>query len=277
MAVDQLLNQLKGFFLNKKSATFKAIENGVVFLILYGLEELMERNIPCPCVLVQNSVYALLFFLFPSVILFLISLLLQFDSYQWHWCKESCKCSITCTSLPIILFCKAAIPPALWIFILFLDGDYYACAEMMEGGKANRTTCAEFSCQKQPINLLSDLHRHCYTSQLIGSILFFVFLVFIISLHCLRHCTCMEKYYYKIEYDSMRGEEENEQIMEKLKTEAGKQVKTKPVGRIEDLLKIILPNYTRQQNIDSEGNETDSAEADDFFTAGYGFQNKTSV
>ncbi|XP_059495594.1 uncharacterized protein LOC132206235 [Stegostoma tigrinum] len=151
----------------------------VLFLVLSGLEELLERQMPCPCTsLDSNHTYTGLFFGFPAVILLLISLLLQFELYQFRFCCErgsgntgahqetsiferQC-CFLVCKSL--LLLWKILIPPILWISILLLDGDYYACAKI-DITEVGNTTCAKFQCDRGLGSFLTGQRHHCDLSR----------------------------------------------------------------------------------------------------------------
>ncbi|XP_078422385.1 uncharacterized protein LOC144695358 isoform X2 [Cetorhinus maximus] len=102
--------------------------------------------------------------------------------------------------------------------MLFLDGDYYTCAEIMKDKKVTKKMCAEFNCNDNDSSVLSELHRHCDKSRFIGGVLIFIFLVLLLLLYSLHRCTwCnMKNYYYKNEYDSMRGRLKEDLMMKAL-------------------------------------------------------------
>ncbi|XP_072329655.1 uncharacterized protein [Scyliorhinus torazame] len=227
------ITQLREFFKNSNSVV--VIQNTVLFLILYGLEELLEKHIPCPCSTGANSIYAWMFFLFPSIILFMISLLLHFELHQCYWC---CRCGGTakkrtpgqgpaemeteapketseevpekghqCDIAPVISFFRILMAPVLWISILFLDGDYYTCAEIMKDEKVKNTTCAEFNCKGDPHHFVSGQQRHCDKSRLIGGNLIFTFVAVLLLLYFINYCAAckMKKPLSKNESNSMQG------------------------------------------------------------------------
>ncbi|XP_038672638.1 calcium homeostasis modulator protein 5-like [Scyliorhinus canicula] len=228
-----IISQLKEFLQNNNSVV--VIQNTVLFLILYGLEELLEKHIPCPCSTEANFIYAWMFFLFPSLILLMMSLLLHFELHQCYWC---CRCGSTakkrtpgqgpaemdmedpektpekepekghqCDITPVISFFRILMAPVLWLSILFLDGDYYTCAEIMKDEKVKNTTCAEFNCKGDPHHFISGQQRHCDKSRLIGGNLIFTFLALLLLLYFIRYCaTCkMKKALCENESNSMHG------------------------------------------------------------------------
>ncbi|XP_078422463.1 uncharacterized protein LOC144695450 [Cetorhinus maximus] len=160
----EIFNQLKELLLNNTSTTFKVIGNAMLFLLFFGLGELLEKDIACPCAISRaKTIYTVLFFVFPSVLFFFISLLLQFVSCQWHClCNKYAACktiqsknflqianSETCCMRCIILWgfmlLRLCIPSVIWMAVLFLDGDYFACAQLIN---VNYTVCAEFNCNQ---------------------------------------------------------------------------------------------------------------------------------
>ncbi|XP_041069566.1 calcium homeostasis modulator protein 5-like isoform X2 [Carcharodon carcharias] len=231
----EIFNQLKELLQNNTSTTFKVIGNAMLFLFLYGLEELLEKDIACPCTSsLANITYTVLFFVFPSVLLFLIRLMLQFVSYQWHRLCNNCaarrpiqrkslmqianskpRCK-ECYFLRVWMLFRLCVPSVIWMAVLFLDGDYYACAWQES---ENYTVCAEFNCNKISIRLRSDTHL-CHDSRLIGAVTLFIFLIVLITFNCLHHCG--QEKYCKI-YEDLYAEHEQKMIMSKLKEEAAKQ------------------------------------------------------
>ncbi|XP_043534005.1 calcium homeostasis modulator protein-like [Chiloscyllium plagiosum] len=222
---------LKNLFKNSNATI---IGNTMLVLILYGLQILLDKHIPCPCTgHEQNLNFARLFFCVPSVILLLMRLLLQLDSHQWH-CYEDCRTSWKFILIYSKLVFQLFLPSVIWICVLFLDGDYYACSVIMENGTVSGQTCAKFSCQK-------PLHQECDHSRYIGSIFISVFLVALLITSCLSYCTCCntENYYYKYQCDAMHKKEKL--IMEEVKRRADEKAKKLFNEKKNELDSLLVP------------------------------------
>ncbi|XP_078063797.1 uncharacterized protein LOC144489827 isoform X1 [Mustelus asterias] len=154
-------------------------------------------------------------FCLPSGILLLISVMLHRELYQCHYCTKctksintdqapktccgyGCGCCFFYSFRSIFLFFKLLLPPVLWIVILFLDGNYYTCAEIMKDEKVTNKTCAEFNCKREIRNFLSGQQYHCDISR---------------------------DYYYKNECDFMREQKKKMLIMEALGNKADEEAK----------------------------------------------------
>ncbi|XP_078063798.1 uncharacterized protein LOC144489827 isoform X2 [Mustelus asterias] len=183
-------------------------------------------------------------FCLPSGILLLISVMLHRELYQCHYCTKctksintdqapktccgyGCGCCFFYSFRSIFLFFKLLLPPVLWIVILFLDGNYYTCAEIMKDEKVTNKTCAEFNCKREIRNFLSGQQYHCDISRFIGGILIFLFLAILLFVYSFQYCTCcdMKDYYYKNECDFMREQKKKMLIMEALGNKADEEAK----------------------------------------------------
>ncbi|XP_060706630.1 calcium homeostasis modulator protein 5-like [Hemiscyllium ocellatum] len=232
-----------------KNSKATIIGNTMLVLILYGLQILLDKHIPCPCTgHEQNFNFAWLFFCVPSAILLLIRLLLQLGSHQWH-CNEDCR---TCWKFILIyskLVFQLFLPSMIWIFVLLLDGDYYACSVIMENGTVSGQTCAHFSCQ-QP------LHQECDHSRYVGSICIFVFLVVLLITHCLSYCLCCntENYYYKYQCDTMCKEQQEELIMEAVERTADEKAK-RLFNKMQNKLRSLLVSASEEHLLRDDTND----------------------
>ncbi|XP_072329654.1 uncharacterized protein [Scyliorhinus torazame] len=267
----EILNNIKGLLLNNDATSIKVVGNVLLFLFLYGLEEILEENIPCPCqesnatatmAIHPNLVYTILFFTFPSVVLFGISLLVQLRSREWHYCCNNCascrstklntltqaaasKCCCKCVLRRFFLSGKLLIPSVIWMTILFLDGDHFACAGLKN---LNYTKCAAFNCNNIDIHFRVKEQGLCETSRLIGSILltsFIIVMLFFSGLHhqfnCDRRIYCQR---YALEFEK----EEEKLIMEELKKNATETAKIQFEGKSREICDIVFSVFGTQQN-----------------------------
>ncbi|XP_072405901.1 uncharacterized protein [Chiloscyllium punctatum] len=187
-------SKLLRFLQNSDTGTSAVFWAGGI-VVLYQLEETLGRHIPCPCMSAASNVqYVWMFFSIPATILFVLGVLLQFEQKkcqesesnwrkEWNWrtfcCfnsfrawKHEC-CSTKLVMIIIVIFCKALSLSLIWIGMLFLDGDYYACSMIMDNAKVNSTICSKLSCEQNPTFFLHEYGRLCDDSRVIG-----------ISLHC---------------------------------------------------------------------------------------------
>lgn len=88
-----------------------------VFLgfILAGLEKLVEIDFACPCDPKFNALFVSAYFIVPAVIASVLMLIAQ--ECKRHSCQDWEN---------LVLF--GTVPATMWITLLFLDGQYYACA-----------------------------------------------------------------------------------------------------------------------------------------------------
>ncbi|KAA0712094.1 hypothetical protein E1301_Tti012829 [Triplophysa tibetana] len=96
-------------------------------LLLIGLEVLVESHLSCPCIYCWNTwLIALIFFGPFGFLLLLMCFLLRPCRHKcWCFCCENLS-SDEKNYLKALGHCL--IPPVMWIIILFIDGDYVACA-----------------------------------------------------------------------------------------------------------------------------------------------------
>ncbi|KAF1393102.1 hypothetical protein PFLUV_G00034980 [Perca fluviatilis] len=79
-----------------------------------GLEKLVELEFECPCNPTWNGVFSSAFFIIPAVMAFTLMLIIQ-----------GCRCDMWCRK-PVTL--SSFVPAIVWLILLFLDGQYFACA-----------------------------------------------------------------------------------------------------------------------------------------------------
>ncbi|XP_061819537.1 calcium homeostasis modulator protein 6 [Nerophis lumbriciformis] len=90
------------------------VSNVAFGFILMGLEKLVELEFECPCNPKWNGVFSSAFFVIPAVMAFTLMLIIQ--GCRWHtWCRRSVSLS-------------SFVPAVVWLILLFLDGQYFACA-----------------------------------------------------------------------------------------------------------------------------------------------------
>uniref|UniRef100_UPI00398E32D2 uncharacterized protein isoform X1 n=1 Tax=Pristiophorus japonicus TaxID=55135 RepID=UPI00398E32D2 len=172
MAMEKdILSKLKDSLPDIKSGALKVFGNVVLSLILYGFEELMEKEIQCPCALKSNGKYISFTFIIPAILLFLISLLALKDSQIW--CKL-CQCYKQEDKYKRLLLClfilmtmvKASTPAMIWVVLLFLDGDYYACSNLMGKNETASVEACVSTCNKNFSEIPVTLQKLCFTSQM---------------------------------------------------------------------------------------------------------------
>lgn len=88
--------------------------NTAIISILVGLEKMVDVEFECPCYPPWNMVLALGFFIIPSIMAVLLMLLIQ--NYSWKDKDRLCK------------IVSSFVPAIVWLVILFLDGQYFCCA-----------------------------------------------------------------------------------------------------------------------------------------------------
>ncbi|KAJ8343468.1 hypothetical protein SKAU_G00307970 [Synaphobranchus kaupii] len=90
------------------------VSNVAFGFILMGLEKLVELEFQCPCNPKWNGTFSSAFFVIPAVMAFTLMLIIQGCRCHMHWPK----------SLSVSSF----VPAVVWLILLFLDGQYFACA-----------------------------------------------------------------------------------------------------------------------------------------------------
>ncbi|KAF4100138.1 hypothetical protein G5714_018334 [Onychostoma macrolepis] len=88
--------------------------NAIIGFLMVGLEKLVEMDFACPCNPKMNLMFSVAYFVVPA----LFSSALMF-------CIQSPQCK---TKYLLSTF-NCIIPAAVWIMLLFFDGQYLACAQ----------------------------------------------------------------------------------------------------------------------------------------------------
>uniref|UniRef100_UPI00398F2F39 calcium homeostasis modulator protein 6-like isoform X2 n=1 Tax=Pristiophorus japonicus TaxID=55135 RepID=UPI00398F2F39 len=261
MAMEKdILSKLKDSLPDIKSGALKVFGNVVLSLILYGFEELMEKEIQCPCALKSNGKYISFTFIIPAILLFLISLLALKDSQIW--CKL-CQCYKQEDKYKRLLLClfilmtmvKASTPAMIWVVLLFLDGDYYACSNLMGKNETASVEACVSTCNKNFSEIPVTLQKLCFTSQLIGGILLVGMLAVLLLIYFLRQYAhgCAMKSYDEFEHDCLRIEEEVMLIRTALKNRAVKKAKEGCATKISEIFPSNKQSQTGTQS--GPGNE----------------------
>lgn len=90
------------------------VSNVAFGFILMGLEKLVELEFECPCNPKWNGLFSSAFFIIPAVMAFTLMLIIQ-----------GCRCDTWCRKT--VSF-SSFVPAIVWLILLFLDGQYFACA-----------------------------------------------------------------------------------------------------------------------------------------------------
>ncbi|XP_061621629.1 calcium homeostasis modulator protein 6 [Phyllopteryx taeniolatus] len=90
------------------------VSNVAFGFILMGLEKLVELEFECPCNPTWNGVFSSAFFIIPAVMAFTLMLIIQ-----------GCRCDAWCHRSVSL---SSVVPAVVWLILLFLDGQYFACA-----------------------------------------------------------------------------------------------------------------------------------------------------
>ncbi|XP_078422464.1 uncharacterized protein LOC144695451 [Cetorhinus maximus] len=263
----EICEQLKNLLLNNTST--KVIGNAVLYLFLYGLEELLEKDIACPCATrLDNNIYAVLFFTLPSLLLFSISLLLQLVTRQWYGLCNNCAacktiqskslvqiadsktCTMRCCLLWGFMLVRLCFPSVIWMAVLFLDGDYFACAQLIN---VNYTVCAEFSCNEIPISLRSEIQHPCHVSRLTGALLLFITILTLIIFYYCHHQLDYDQREYCKKYDDVYANQEETMIMSKLTEEADKRAKVDFEEWRTSICNQVFSDFKTKQNTSGAG------------------------
>ncbi|KAK9978835.1 hypothetical protein ABG768_020573 [Culter alburnus] len=167
-------------------------------ILLIGLEALLDQYFSCPCKVHQNGKLTVFIFIGPALFTFcLMFLYLRPFRHEWFHCPDPEK-DDTQKNWPKVLI-SCLVPPVMWIFLLFLDGDYFACGMTDWDGcyvfnkKMNMSWCHPFpegnnmwcnTSSEEPKNPSSEDHeKMCRTleyfheSQFIGYCMISVFSV----------------------------------------------------------------------------------------------------
>ncbi|XP_060706834.1 calcium homeostasis modulator protein 6-like [Hemiscyllium ocellatum] len=215
-----MLEKLQESFLNAKAGVFQVLVNFIVFLILYGVECQLDNEIQCPCHLPSNIRYISITFVFPAMSLFIVGLLvqsyLQKLCHLW-WSKQKVEYRPPTPIPSLLTVCKASIPAILWIILLLLNGNYYACSKLI--GRSE--TACESKCNGNSSEIVQD---YCIASQFIGNLALVILLSALAIFYFLQSCSDW-KSKYMFEYNCKCKKEEAKLLGEKLKAKAAEAVK----------------------------------------------------
>ncbi|KAM4744111.1 calcium homeostasis modulator protein 5 [Anableps anableps] len=90
------------------------VSNVAFGFILMGLEKLVELEFECPCNPTWNGAFSSAFFIIPAVMAFTLMQIIQ-----------GCRCNMWCRKMVSL---SSFVPAVVWLILLFLDGQYFACA-----------------------------------------------------------------------------------------------------------------------------------------------------
>ncbi|KAK2894394.1 hypothetical protein QQF64_012777 [Cirrhinus molitorella] len=90
------------------------VSNVAFGFILMGLEKLVELEFECPCNPAWNGLFSSTFFIIPAVMAFALMMIIQ-----------GCRCDVWCRRTVSL---SSFVPAVVWLILLFLDGQYFACA-----------------------------------------------------------------------------------------------------------------------------------------------------
>ncbi|XP_029010643.1 uncharacterized protein LOC114857894 [Betta splendens] len=175
------IDKLKSEFLNSPLAS-----NVVLGLILTGLEKAVEVEFACPCDPKWNALFTAAYFILPGVAVSVLMLVIKgIISCKCNICQEGDpSCSYECK------ICKewknfiyGLVPIIIWLVLVFLDGQYFACANTNWSGRYIIVDKAEPQRWCEPANGTSYMERMSLTqrwyfhSQVIGFAILFGCLV----------------------------------------------------------------------------------------------------
>lgn len=183
-----LVKKLQEFL--KPYAVFSSVP---LSLLLIGLEAVMDLHFTCPC---RSGLNALLTAsIFTGPVLFTFALMfyqLRPLTRGWFHCPPEAN-DDTQQNCPKA-FASCLIPPVMWIFLLFLHGEYFACGMTDWKGvyvfdkELNRSWCKPTE-KMQNETVLRDLTRkYIHESQHAGYVWITVFSVLVIVVVGIYDC-----------------------------------------------------------------------------------------
>ncbi|XP_052387700.1 calcium homeostasis modulator protein 4 [Carassius gibelio] len=90
------------------------VSNVAFGFILMGLEKLVELEFECPCNPAWNGLFSSAFFIIPAIMALALMMIIQ-----------GCRCDAWCRRTVSL---SSFVPAVVWLILLFLDGQYFACA-----------------------------------------------------------------------------------------------------------------------------------------------------
>ncbi|XP_030012067.1 calcium homeostasis modulator protein-like [Sphaeramia orbicularis] len=91
-------------------------------LLLIGMEKVLEAEFVCPCLPDMNFRYAVVHFVAPSCLLFMVMFSI----------RSSSDC---CSKETWVLMVKSLVLPFTWVFLLLMDGRYFVCGKSYWPGR----------------------------------------------------------------------------------------------------------------------------------------------
>lgn len=179
---DCLSSVLKKIYAFLKRHSFLIIF--LLSLLLIGFEEFMEAKVfSCPCRHDLNVQLTVCIFIGPA--LFIFELLFLFLRPFREKCSRFSAGADDDTQLNCPkAFTSCLIPPVMWVIILLLDGDYFACAMTYWKGifafdnQLNRSWCKPTEKFRNVTALQNLTQTHIHQSQIYGYGVSTVFIVF---------------------------------------------------------------------------------------------------
>ncbi|KAI7802613.1 calcium homeostasis modulator protein 4 [Triplophysa rosa] len=156
------------------------VSNVAFGFILMGLEKLVELEFECPCDPAWNGLFSSAFFMIPAVMALAIMMIVQ-----------GCRCEV---SRRRSVSLSSVVPAVVWLILLFLDGQYLACAMTDWHGRyvivdkaAPQKWCEPTQDQESvsPRDLMLRSQRLFVESQVIGIVLL-IFICFGLVVYVIR-------------------------------------------------------------------------------------------
>ncbi|XP_056622118.1 calcium homeostasis modulator protein 4 [Triplophysa dalaica] len=162
------------------------VSNVAFGFILMGLEKLVELEFECPCDPMWNGLFSSAFFIIPAVMALAIMMIVQ-----------GCRCEV---SRRRSVSLSSVVPAVVWLILLFLDGQYLACAMTDWHGRyvivdkaAPQKWCEPTQDQESvsPRDLMLRSQRLFVESQVIGIVLL-IFICFGLVVYVIRE-SCQQE------------------------------------------------------------------------------------
>ncbi|XP_062903515.1 uncharacterized protein LOC134346140 [Mobula hypostoma] len=169
--------------------------------------------------------------------------------------SASCGCWNTCRKIcyGLNILMQVSIPSIIWVVILLLDGDYFACYYAPSVNQTHgHQKCKEFC----SLETLSSLREHCFTSRKIGSILLVSSVVFLVLLKFTPRwtsCDFTEEGYYEFKYQRAVEKKKLSKMKEQLGKRAAETANTEARKLISEL-KLSRSDQGEQDSNQGEQN-----------------------
>ncbi|XP_055365648.1 uncharacterized protein LOC114857907 [Betta splendens] len=138
---DLFLSRLKNEIIKSPLAS-----NVLLGLILTGLENFIDMEFACPCDPAFNAFFASVYLFFPGVTASVLMLVTQ-----------GCRCKAQQELEKVLLI--GSVPVIMWLVLVFLDGEYFACAKTYWSGRYVIVDKAEPQRWCEPTNSTSYMER----------------------------------------------------------------------------------------------------------------------